>query len=295
MDATAASATPQMSGDSLRGPLPPRIRLLWVASSEPSWVSLTLAFGHEGCQEPELCWVSSASQALTAMRDRHFDVVVVAHGKSDAGSTAPRVDLAAVEVLRTGGYNDPVMVVAPTLDDGYWTEACRLDCEIVIAAVPAESKALAPMIVRSIQRAEQLRENHRLAVADRRRLSRERDEAEHLLRQQRQMIHELRRETQLPPELNEYYHELLRTYVIMGSGSLGSDIAKLGEMVAQAGFSPREALDLHLERVEALVDGLGNRSARHVMARADLLALELMMALGEYYHRGGEGRVVDSD
>jgi hypothetical protein len=44
-------------------------------------------------------------------------------------------------------------------------------------------------------------------------------------------------------------------------------------------------LDVHLERVEALVQGLGNRSARHVLARADLLALELMMALGEHYRQ----------
>jgi hypothetical protein len=30
---------------------------------------------------------------------------------------------------------------------------------------------------------------------------------------------------------------------------------------------------------------LGNRSTRHIMARADLLALELMIHLGECYRR----------
>ncbi len=80
-----------------------------------------------------------------------------------------------------------------------------------------------------------------------------------------------------------YYQELLRTYVIMGSGGLGAEIAKLAELLAVAGLSPRQALELHLERVEELVRGLGSRSTRHVMARADLLALELMIHLGECY------------
>ncbi len=288
MDYTEAREKDSQSQPSLGRPsiaLPPKVHLLWVSSAEPSWINLALTLDREGCQEPAFDWVASASQALTAIRDRHLDVVVVAHGQANTEPAAVRVDLAAVQVLRTGGYDEPVILVAPYLDEDYWSEACRLDCEVVIAPAPAESSALAPMIVRSIRRAELSRENQRLCVADRRRLSRERDEAEHLLRQQRQMIHELHRETHLPPELNDYYHELLRTYVIMGSGSLTAEIGKLGEMVAAAGFSPREALDLHLERVETLVHGLGNRSARHVMARADLLALELMMALGEHYHR----------
>lgn len=288
MDCTEAQASDALSepaGNLPRLALPPRIRLLWVAPAEPPWIKLTLGLDKEGCPEPSFCWVASPGQALKVMRDRHFDVVVVAYDQSRTEPSSPRVNLAAVEVLRTGGYDEPVILVAPSLGEDYWSDACRLDCEILIAPVPAESSALSPMIVRSIQRAEVSRENQRLSVADRRRLSRERDEAEHLLRQQRQMIQELRRETHLPPELNKYYHELLRTYVIMGSGSLGAEISKLGEMVATAGLSPREALDLHLERVETLVDGLGNRSTRHVMARADLLALELMMSLGEHYHR----------
>jgi hypothetical protein len=78
---------------------------------------------------------------------------------------------------------------------------------------------------------------------------------------------------------------LLRTYVIMGSGNLAAEIGKLAELLAQAALSPRQVLNLHLERVERLVRGLGNRSTRHVMSRADLLVLELMVHLGEAYLR----------
>lgn len=155
-----------------------------------------------------------------------------------------------------------------------------------------------------------LQEIDRLATADRRRLVRERDEADYLLSQQRRILTALEQfaspaaaaqsnvispasipfsaphRIRLPAEFDDYYQELLRTYVIMGSGNLAAEIGKLADLLAQAQLTPREVLDLHLERVERLVRGLGNRSTRHVMARADLLALELMVHLGEcYQHR----------
>src|SRR5262249_38815073 len=149
-------------------------------------------------------------------------------------------------------------------------------------------------------------------------LVRERDEAEYLLNQQRRFLTALEqfarpgatplqetgadapqersapastavgeapKEIGLPVEFDEYYQELLRTYVIRASGNLAAEIVKLAEVLSQAAFAPREVLDLHLARVERLVRGLGNRSTRHVMARADLLALELMVRLGECYQR----------
>jgi hypothetical protein len=190
---------------------------------------------------------------------------------------------------------------------------------VLVAESPWESAALGPAIVRAVSYSELRREHHRLAVTHQRRLLRERDEAEHLLQQQRQILSELeglplagddfperadRSETtaattdlarlpspvHLPPEVKEYYHELLRTYVIMGSGSLGEEIATLAELISLAGMSPGEAWGLHLERVETLVRGLGNRSTRHVMARADLLALELMLRLCECYYAAGPGQ-----
>jgi hypothetical protein len=95
----------------------------------------------------------------------------------------------------------------------------------------------------------------------------------------------------LPSDVGPYYHELLRIYVIMGSGSLGAEIARLADRLAIAGLTPREVLELHLERVETLVRRLGSRSARHVLARADLLALEVMMHLGECYQRRAGGGI----
>jgi hypothetical protein len=73
--------------------------------------------------------------------------------------------------------------------------------------------------------------------------------------------------------------------VIMGSGNLSAEMSTLVEMLASAGVSAPKAVALHVRVVEELVRGLGSRSARHVMARADLLVLEVLVHLGEGYRR----------
>jgi hypothetical protein len=217
-----------------------------------------------------------------------------------------------LQAIRASGCDDPCVYMAAALDDDDWSRLVEADGEILVTAKLWDSPALIPVIKRAAGRVEMHRENHRLSVANHRRLVRERDEAEHLLGQQRQILKDLESiigalheadsagsdanlaeqgsdaavpRFTLPDGINDYYDELLRTYVIMGSGSLSTEIAKLAELLAVAGLSPREALQLHLERVESLVRGLGNRSTRHVMARSDLLALELMIHLGECYQQ----------
>ena len=57
----------------------------------------------------------------------------------------------------------------------------------------------------------------------------------------------------------------------------------MAELLCGADLTARETMQLHLQVVEELVRGLGARSTRHVMTRADLLALEVMMHLAEVY------------
>ena len=318
-DEAATSAIDEVTGpDTHYSGLPSRLRLLCISPTEPSWVSLTLQLDAEGCHQPQFRWVSTFSEALAVLRDESFDCVLVSDRTYSVGSI-PLTNssfeiLSLVRAIRASGCDDPIVLITTQLDEENWAKLCEYDSEILIAPNLWESMSVVPVIKRAISRVELLRENHRLAIADHRRLIRDRDEAERLLKQQRQIISELETITQntldandfhettvsskdvsnspqqrapflLPPEINEYYQELLRTYVIMGSGSLGNEIAFLAELISTAGLTPRETLELHLERLEILVRGLGSRSTRHVMARADLLALELMMHLGECYHQ----------
>ena len=292
--------------------LPNGLRLLCVAAREPAWTSLVLRLDAEGCVEPRLRWVSNSGEALTLLRDESFDCILLYADDGHPASGDTRIDASSlISAIRGSGCDDPVVLVSRDLSDRHWQTLCEAECEVFFTSDLWESPGLVPIIKRAINRAELFRENHRLAVGQHRRLVRERDEAEHLLCQQRLIIGELARlaastaapddvesaaagpgnarrvdsSNRLPPQVYDYYQELLRTYVIMGSGSLGREIAELAELIAVAGLCPREALELHLERVESLIHGLGSRSCRHVMARADLLALELMMHLGECYQR----------
>ncbi len=290
------------------GGLPTRLRLLCVGSVEPSWVSLTLQLDALGCVEPNFKWVSTANEALALLRDESFDCLLVRINPAREGLWDDPLSLA--RGIRAGGCIDPVVVVTVSIEDATWTEALRLNVDLLVSAKGWESSALVQSIQRAVERGRMLHEIDRLAAADRRRLVRERDEADYLLSQQRRILTALEQfaaptdtthpteigtvpsagcpawdRLRLPPEFDDYYQELLRTYVIMGSGNLATEIGKLAELLAQAGLTPRDVLDLHLERVERLVRGLGNRSTRHVMSRADLLALELMVHLGECYQR----------
>lgn len=316
----------------LNGRLPTRLRLLCVGPREPSWVGLTLQLDAEGGIEPQFRWVSNATEALTLLRDDPFDAVLIAAGSADEdqpqgaspGSVQTNRTLARsgssatvhsdafaeaaslVKAIRASGCEDPLVLLAPRISDVDWLDLSREECELLQSARLWDSPALVSVIKRAIFRSEQTRQSRRLEIAQTKRMARERDEAEHLLNQQRRIIDDLDAteatnvtrqamldcfgraapcRTALPPEINSYYQELLRTYVIMGSGNLGGEIAKLADLLAVAGCGPREALSLHLERVESLVGGLGNRSTRHILARADLLALELMIHLGESYRR----------
>lgn len=83
--------------------------------------------------------------------------------------------------------------------------------------------------------------------------------------------------------LQQQYRDLLRTTVIMGSGKLQSELRELAAELIAARISARQTMLLHLQVVEELVRGLGQRSARHLLTRADLLILELTIALADGY------------
>jgi hypothetical protein len=48
---------------------------------------------------------------------------------------------------------------------------------------------------------------------------------------------------------------------------------------------------MHLDVVAAMISGLGARSSRHIMTRADLLILEVMLHLGEGYRHSDQERL----
>lgn len=280
--------------------LPQRLRLLCVSPEEPSWTLLALNLARQGCREPQFRWSEEAADALAAMREAPFDCAVVLAGRGREGR---RDATALLSVLTAAGSMDPVLILTRQADDELLGELSAAECEVLVSEAGWQSPALPVWIARATARIQRLRDNARLVSAEQRRAARERSEAGSALQEQRRFLEEQGRRSafenisletaddardglrgrELPPQVSEYYEQLLRTTVMMGTGSLSGEVRHLAQLLVVSGLTPRAALRLHLDRVERLIRGLGARSARHVMARADLLAMELMIQIGECY------------
>jgi DNA-binding NarL/FixJ family response regulator len=313
MSPTAAStAAPSLS-------LPLRMKVLFITTPEHAGDWLAEAIAADGAAQVVFEEAASVAAGMTRLRDEVFDAVVVRHHADNINA------IELVEALRAGGNDEPLLILGdqPPHDlDALCYEAGADDyCCIAETTV----RGLLWKLARAIQRFTLARENRRLLQAERQRLHQEHHEAERLLEQQRALIEDLEdlREgfsrplprvkklaesgasseddpvrsileqgdsnpfahLNLPPELTTHYQELLRAYVIMGAGNLSSEMSTLARLLAEANVSAQRTMQLHLHVLEELVGGLGNRSARHVMNRADLLALEVMSHLADNYRQ----------
>ena len=299
--------------------LPSNLKVLFVASGAGAATWLTEAVAADGSMQITVEEAVGVAAGLSLLRDEAFDAILVAHepGTLDA--------IAFTTALRTSGRDEPLIVLGadpPATLDVHCHEAGADDyCCLAETTV----RGLLWKFARATQRFTLTRENRRLLQAERQRLQHEHHEAERLLEQQRALLDDLEElsegrrpptvsltlstnsfadeaedadsgidllaygatatDSQLSPDLVAHYRELLRAYVIMGAGNLAAEMTAHATLLVDTNVSARRAMQLHLQVLEELVQGLGNRSARHVMNRADLLALEVMSHLADGYRQ----------
>ena len=296
------------SRKSAAGPgLPTRLRVLFIATNRRTGEWLARAFASDTACDVELEEVVGSVAGLARLRDELFDAVLVSHepGELDA--------LELIEGYRTGVADAPIIVLGTQSEQEMAANCYELGADAYACVNTTTTRSLIWMIARAVERHDLLRENGRLRQVQQRRLQQEHDEAGRLLEQQKTLIDDLEqiqhrggkpldpeevaqmsglsvsRSTDvailpdLPEELVCHYRELLRTYVIMGSGNLSCELGRLAELLVESAVSASETMRLHIFVLEELVQGLGTRSTRHVMTRADLLALEIMIHLAERY------------
>jgi CheY-like chemotaxis protein len=292
------------------GMIPPTLRVLYITSRQRHGGWLAEAFAADSASEILLDQVVGSAAGLARLRDETFDAVLVSHAPGELDA------MELIEGYRAGGAEEPIIVLGTQSEQEMSVLCYEVGADSYVCVNTTTTRNLIWVVVRAVQRHQLVRENRRLQQADRSRLEREHEEAERLLDQQRAMIVDLeslqqdtdsppprpagrdgksspqdsplpapppRAAPELPAELITHYRELLRTYVIMGSGNLSSELSRLAELMVSAGLTARQAMQLHLYVLEELVHGLGTRSTRHVMSRADLLALEIMVHLAEGY------------
>lgn len=279
--------------------IPPRIRVLYINGRQRTGGWLAEAFASDSAAEIILHEAVGSAAGLARLRDEAYDAVLVSHEPDELDA----LDL--VEGYRAGGAEEPIIVLGTQSEPEMAALCFEVGADAYVCVNTTTTRTLIWIVARAVQRHQLVRENRRLNEAERQRLQREHDEADRLLGQQRSLIGDLeaiwqeeRSPTEaddaplaaglypaldLPVELVHHYRELLRTYVIMGSGNLTGELARLADMLATAGVTSRQTMQLHLRVLEELVRGLGARSTRHVMTRADLLILEIMIHLAEGY------------
>jgi CheY-like chemotaxis protein len=281
--------------------------VLWVAAqgNRGEWLQQAVA-DHSGSAW-DLLVTDSEAAALETLVHEPCQAIIVFHSEQ----------LDAVEfcgALRGSGCELPVLILGRATPSEFDASAATAGADEYVCLEMCGIAGLEWAMQRAVMRHELQRQNRRLQQQEQQRLSWERNEAERLISEQRALLQEMLPAVDTSPaptpdsllrrwskkaaqsvtlpsnaaatpstELKTIYRDLLRTYVIMGTGNLTSELQEMAQQLVQQGINAQQTMLMHLEVVEQLVTGLGQRSARHLLTRADLLVLELMMALAEGY------------
>jgi len=302
--------------------LPLRMKVLLVASSNAAGSWLAEAFWADGAAQIVLDEVIGVTAGLARLRDEVFDAVLISHDPvaldaidlvaalRASGDDEPLIVLGSQPpqeldaLLYEAGADDYCCVAETTVRGLLWKLARAMQrCNLA-----RENRRLVQAERQRLQQehheAERLLEQQRGLIADLEELC-ESGESCHSsppsLARSAELAaglpargrgpedafasRQIEATAQLPAELSNHYRELLRAYVIMGVGNLSHEMTTLAELLAASNVSAQRALQLHVQVLEELVAGLGNRSARHVMNRADLLALEVLGHLADGYRQ----------
>ncbi len=296
VDALSELATARQTNINIRHVLPPRMRVLYVATGQRTGGWLAEAFAADSASTVVLEEAVGMATGMARLRDEVFDAVLVSHDAEELNA------LDMIEGCRGSGADEPMVVLGTESEQQMGVLCYEVGADGYLCVHSATIRSLIWVIARGVQRRQLARDNQRLLQAEQNRQQREQDEATCLLQQQHGLLEsrtlldgddslELELTQYLPEELISHYRELLRTYVIMGSGNLSPELKHLANMLVTAGLTARQAFQLHLYVLDDLVHGLGSRSTRHVMNRADLLVIEILLYLGDGYRQRYQERV----
>jgi DNA-binding response OmpR family regulator len=255
------------------------MRVLYVTTPERTGGWLAEAFAQDSACEVRIEEAHGAAAGAERLRETPFDAVFVNHepGSLDA--------LSLVDGLRGGGAEAPLIVLGEASEQELAALCYEAGADGYVCLNTATTRGVLWIVARAVERHRLLRENRQLRQAARHRSQFEHQEADRLLAEQWVLAGHEGTEEELPAAVRRHYGEVLKAQVVMGSGIMRNELAELAKKLAQERGSGPQTVELHVGVLEELVRGLGNRSARHVMSRADLLLLELLVQLAEQYRQ----------
>jgi DNA-binding response OmpR family regulator len=296
--------------------MPARMTVLYITTLKRTGGWLAEAFAADCAAEVALIETVDVAAGVAHLRDKVFDAILISHEPAALDA------LELIEGLRAGGNDEPIIVLGTAPGAEMSALFYEVGADAYCCVRETTTRSLLWTFARAIERCQLVREHHRLMQLEQQRLAHEHHETEQLLAEQRSLIAELeslRNQrvgegengrggdqsqddisvspplplshsptlvfSDLPAPLISHYRELLRAYVVMGAGNMSHEMTTLAGMLVDAGVSAQRTMQLHVRVLEELVASLGNRSARHVMTRADLLVLEVMAHLADGYRR----------
>lgn len=297
---SASNESTQKLSDTPWGQLPAAMKVLFIAGPTRTGGWLAEAFAADTASEIELHESKGVAAGLARLRDALFDAVMISHERPDLDA------LELLDAIRAGSCDDQPLVVLGTQSQEEMTPLCyEAGGDDYVCINTTTTRTLIWKVARAVERHRLIADNRQLRNGHQHRLQLDHDEAVRLLRQQRGLLANVDRQRQetmqlvdldlatepedfsgcpnLSDSLIGHYREMLRTYVIMGSGSLSKEMNQLAQQLTSASVTATQAMQLHLYVLEEMICGLGSRSARHVMNRAGLLGMELVIHLAEVY------------
>jgi DNA-binding response OmpR family regulator len=305
------------------GQMPARMKVLYVTTLHRTGGWLAEAFAADSATQIALEEAIGVTAGLARLRDEVFDAVLVSHeadvldglefvaGLRAGGhdepmivlGTEPSAELAA-EAFEVGA--DAYSCVAETTTRSLlWTFARAIERVQLMRENRRLVQVERQRLAQEHQEAERLLTEQRALIAELERIREDGQEFAPVAEDATEdftddlsvtdvsptsLVRKLASgatatECELPERLVNHYRELLRAHVVMGVGNLAGEMTALAGLLTQAGISARETMQLHVHVLEDLIGSLGNRSARHVMNRADLLVVEVMAHLADGYRR----------
>ena len=275
--------------------IPPSMRALYISDSNRAGSWLAGAFATESCVHVDLHEVSGACAGLNALRQSAYDVVIICHSPGELD--APDF----VAAYRSSGIYVAAIVVGYEDDAELKSRCYQVGADDYLCVYSTTVRNLLWSMARASRRSYLEEENSRLTKEKKQLGAREKEEATEMLYHQRSMADAINAYYDDAPNtigtesttrskqlFLQAYQEILRSYIVMGAGSLTKQLHDVAALLSHNGISARDAMEIHLECVKMLIESNNGRSSRRVMARADELIMELLVHLSEQYQSRGK-------
>lgn len=275
------------------GEMPPLVDALLITGSSRLGQSLAQAIANDSATEVRLREAVGLPAGLARLRERVYDIVLVAHDAVELDAPA------VLDAIHTASSDtQPIIVLGMAADQEIAALCYEAGADAYLCLRTTATRTLLWQIARARERRLLLRENEHLRIARRQRDAWEEDEAVRLFEQQRLLASKHGIEpagpvlgatdgeatpSAIPWAIRCDYVELLRAYVVMGSGHLGPTLEDWAHRLAAHRPTAGAILAMHLRALQLVLDGLHGRGGRHVHNRADLLLVELLMRIADRY------------